>query len=104
MEKHPQAHTSLLIALEELLQPPEIVVLRGDPATIESWRRELAKLYSPRRHGARRARRRSRPAGRRSPTSRRAGAAVAYVCRGNVCGEPIDSFADLAQALSTAGD
>src|SRR6185312_14788475 len=30
MEKYPQGHTSLLIALEELLHPPETVVLRGD--------------------------------------------------------------------------
>ncbi|MGH8300662.1 MAG: thioredoxin domain-containing protein, partial [Steroidobacteraceae bacterium] len=49
MEKHPQGHTSLLIALEELLHPPEIVVLRGEREIIETWRRELARLYSPRR-------------------------------------------------------
>ena len=27
------------------------------------------------------------------------GAAVAYVCRGNVCGEPIASFPELIEAL-----
>jgi uncharacterized protein len=103
MQKHPQAHTSLLIALEELLQPPQIVVLRGAAATIASWRRELAKLYSPRRLVlAVPADAADLPAALADKPPR--GTAVAYVCRGNVCGEPIDSFADLAQALSTAGD
>jgi uncharacterized protein YyaL (SSP411 family) len=27
------------------------------------------------------------------------GPATAYVCRGTVCGEPIDSFAELTEAL-----
>jgi uncharacterized protein YyaL (SSP411 family) len=98
MEKYPQAHASLLVALEELLQPPEIVVLRGVPETIESWRRELARLYSPRRMVlAVPADAAGLPAAIAEKAPR--GAAVAYVCRGSVCGEPIGSFADLAEAL-----
>ncbi|MGH8297951.1 MAG: thioredoxin domain-containing protein [Steroidobacteraceae bacterium] len=98
MEKHPQAHTSLLTALEELLYPPEIVVLRGDPAVTESWRRELAKLYSPRRMVlAVPADASDLPPAIAEKTPR--GPAVAYVCRGSVCGEPIGSFADLTEAL-----
>jgi uncharacterized protein YyaL (SSP411 family) len=97
MEKYPQAHTSLLAALEELLRPPEIIVLRGDE-TIETWRRELARLYSPRRMvfavpaGA---------AGLPPAIAEKAprGSAVAYVCRGSVCGEPVSSFAELTEAL-----
>jgi uncharacterized protein len=103
MERYPQGHTSLLMALEELLSPPEIVVLRGDRQTIESWRRELAKLYSPRRMVlAVPADAPDLPAAIAEKTAR--GAAVAYVCRGNVCGEPIDSFPDLTEALSTASE
>jgi uncharacterized protein YyaL (SSP411 family) len=98
MEKYPQAHASLLVALEELLQPPEIVVLRGVPETIESWRRELARLYSPRRMVlAVPAEASGLPAAIAEKAPR--GPAVAYVCRGSVCGEPIGSFADLAEAL-----
>jgi uncharacterized protein YyaL (SSP411 family) len=98
MERYPQGHTSLLMALEEMLHPPEIVVLRGDRATIESWRRELAKLYSPRRMVlAVPADAPDLPAAIAEKTPR--GAAVAYVCRGNVCGEPIASFPELAEAL-----
>ncbi|MGA7537537.1 MAG: thioredoxin domain-containing protein [Steroidobacteraceae bacterium] len=98
MEKHPQVHTSLLIALEELLNPPQIVVLRGDPEVIGSWRRELAKLYSPRRLVlAVPAEASSLPPGIAQKTPR--GPVVAYLCRGSVCGEPIGSFAALTEAL-----
>jgi uncharacterized protein YyaL (SSP411 family) len=98
MEKYPQGHASLLTALEELLHPPEIVVLRGAPEPIETWRRELARLYSPRRMVlAVPADMPGLPAAIAEKTPR--GAAVAYVCRGNVCGEPIGSFADLTEAL-----
>jgi len=98
MEKYPQAHTSLLIALEELLHPPEIVILRGETAAIEPWRRELARLYSPRRMVLAipaEAARLPATLGEKAPR----GPAIAYVCRGNVCGEPIASFADLTEAL-----
>ncbi len=44
---HPHAHTTLLTALEELLHPPAVVIIRGAPALIEAWRTELAKLYAP---------------------------------------------------------
>jgi uncharacterized protein len=98
MEKYPQAHTSLLTALEELLQPPEIVVLRGDPEVIECWRRELAKLYSPRRlvlAAAGDAADLPPAIAQKTPRGR----AVAYLCRGSVCGEPLGSFAELTEAL-----
>jgi hypothetical protein len=97
MEKYPQAHTSLLAALEELLNPPEIIVLRGDE-TIETWRRELARLYSPRRMVlAVPATASNLPAAIAEKAPR--GAAVAYVCRGSVCGAPVSSFAQLTEAL-----
>jgi uncharacterized protein len=98
MERYPQGHTSLLMALEEMLYPPEIVVLRGEPEMIDSWRRELAKLYSPRRMVlAVPADASDLPAAIAEKAPR--GPAVAYVCRGNVCGEPIASFPELAESL-----
>ena len=98
MERYPQGHTSLLMALEELLHPTEIVILRGDGKTIATWGRELARLYSPRRMVlAVPADAADLPAAIAEKTPR--GSAVAYVCRGNICGEPIGSFPDLTEAL-----
>jgi uncharacterized protein len=97
VEKYPQAHTSLLTALEELLAPPEVIVLRGDE-TIETWRRELARLYSPRRMVlAVPADASDLPAAIAEKPPR--GPAVAYVCRGTACSEPVSSFAELTDAL-----
>jgi uncharacterized protein YyaL (SSP411 family) len=97
MEKYPQGHTSMLMALEELLHPPEIVVLRGDE-TIDTWRRELARLYSPRRMVfAVPADAADLPPAIAEKAPR--GAAAAYVCRGNVCGEPVGSFGELVEAV-----
>jgi hypothetical protein len=101
LEKYPQAHMSLLIALEELLNPPETIILRGEPAAIETWRRDLARLYAPRRVVL------------AVPTSASdlppalgdkpaRGEAVAYVCEGSVCSAPLESFSALAAHLRQA--
>jgi len=98
LEKYPQAHMSLLIALEELLNPPETIILRGEAAPIESWRRELAKLYAPRRLVIAVPGDASDlpPALEEKPVR---GEAVAYVCKGSVCSAPLESFSALAAHL-----
>ena len=98
LEHHPQAHATLLDVLEELLEPPEIVILRGEAPAIESWQRELARLYAPRRMVlAAAADAPGLPPALAAKPAR--GAATAYLCRGSACREPIDSFAALAEAL-----
>jgi uncharacterized protein YyaL (SSP411 family) len=96
--KYPQAHVSLITALEELLDPPEIVILRGEARTIEDWRRELAQRYAPRRILlAIPAQTPDLPPALAEKTSR--AATVAYVCRGSTCSAPIDSLEALAEQL-----
>jgi uncharacterized protein len=98
LEKYPHAHTTLLTALDELLNPPETLILRGPHAEITSWARELHKLYAPHRmvlavpddaQGL--------PPALAEKTSR--GAAVAYVCKGSTCSAPIDSLGGLINKL-----
>jgi uncharacterized protein YyaL (SSP411 family) len=88
LEQQPQSHAATLIALEEFLHPPEIVILRGPAAEIERWREQLHGVWTPRRMVlaipdtatdlpqalA------SKPPGK---------GAVAYLCRGSVCSAPI---------------
>lgn len=45
----PEAHGAMLDALEEWLQPTEIVVLRGSAAEVAAWHAPLLPLYAPRR-------------------------------------------------------
>ena len=91
LERFPHAHTALLVALEEFLEPPEIVVIRAGPGALGTWRARASAGYAPRRvvmaipddaSGL--------PAllGERAPR----GGAVAYVCEGHVCDAPITSF------------
>ena len=99
MSRYPTGHTSLLTALEELLNPPQIVILRGEAAAIDVWRRELAHLYAPRRLVlAIPADARDLPAALAEKAPR--GAAVAYLCRGSVCSAPLTSLAALVAELN----
>ena len=95
---HPHAHTSLLTALEELLHPPEVVIIRGEPAPIEAWRAELAKVYAPRRLVlAIPADAADLPPALADKAPR--GDTVAYLCRGSSCSAPLDSLGALIGQL-----
>jgi len=100
--QHPQAHVSLLAALEELLSPGEVVIIRGAADDIASWNRELAKLFAPRRLVlAIPTDATSLPAALADKAPRPATAA--YLCRGSVCSEPLESLGALhAQLRSPA--
>jgi hypothetical protein len=89
---------SLLTALEELLHPPAIVIIRGVPAAIEGWRRVLTRAYAPRQLViAIPSDVQDLPPGLADKSPR--GDAVAYVCRGNTCSAPLDSLEALLERL-----
>ena len=101
LERYPQGHATLLIALEERLRPIEIVIIRGPQAEAARWRDELAVLYAPRRLvfaipddaadlPAALAEKRSGPQ------------TVGYVCRGTTCSAPVNSIEQLVRELSTS--
>jgi len=103
LEKFAHAHGSMLTALEEWLQPPQTVVLRGTAAAIERWRIDIDRLYAPRRMllaipsdaGA-------LPAGladKRPPAAAHDDAVIAYLCQGSQCSAPITSLAELVRNL-----
>jgi uncharacterized protein len=98
IEKYPHAHTTLLSALDELLNPPETLILRGDESEITTWARELHKLYAPRRWvlAVPDDARQLPPALEEKPSR---GNAVAYICHGSTCSAPIDSLTGLVSRL-----
>ena len=98
MTQYPAGHVSLLGALEELLTPPEIVVLRGEARTIEDWRVALARTYAPHRIVlAIPADAADLPPALADKTPR--AGPVAYLCLGSTCSAPIDSLDALMDQL-----
>ena len=96
--KYPEGHASMLLALEDYLDPPQIVILRGASAAIEPWQRQLNAGFAPRRWTVAVPADASGlpPALASKPV---ADAPVAYVCRGMQCSAPISSFSALIGEL-----
>jgi uncharacterized protein YyaL (SSP411 family) len=102
MQRHPQAHMSMLTALDEYLRPAETVILRGEPAEIALWQHELQRAWSPRRLSfAIPSPAPDLPAALADKEAR--GRAVAYRCIGSTCLPPIDSLAELLEGAIDAG-
>ncbi|HEX2494370.1 MAG TPA: thioredoxin domain-containing protein, partial [Steroidobacter sp.] len=84
LQHYPQAHCSLLLALEEQLEPLDVVIIRGDGAEAARWRDELARLYSPLRLVFAIDREATGlPAA--LAEKKALGGTAAYVCRGKTC-------------------
>ena len=101
LERFPHAHTTLLVALEEHLDPPEIVVIRGAPGELEPWRARATAGYAPRRLVIAIPDDESDlPAllAERAPR----GSPVAYVCEGHVCDAPVTEFATFHARLAAS--
>ncbi len=95
----PQAHTSLLLALEESLLGFQTVIIRGDGRLLNDWHARAARVYAPSRITlAIPATAAGLPAGlaERSPGSD----VVAYICNGLVCGEPVTELEAFDELLS----
>ncbi len=88
MERYPEAHATLLHALEELLTPPKLVVLRGTAAELAPWQRKLGGSYEPHRLAFAIPNDAVLPGllATRKPREK----AVAYVCEGMTCRAPLE--------------
>jgi uncharacterized protein YyaL (SSP411 family) len=93
LASYPDAHATLLRALEVLLQPPTHVVLRVAPEELEPWRRKLAPTYEPHRlaFAIPNDAKLTGLLAERAPRQR----AVAYVCEGMTCRAPIELRDDI---------
>ncbi len=104
IKEYPHGHVSLLIALEEYLHHPEIIVIRGDTEEIGRWRDAAARLYAPRRlvfaidAGA------LDLPGALADRAAIDGETVAYRCLGTHCEMPVTTWEALAAQLSETAD
>ena len=95
MDEYPHGHVTLITALEEYLEPPEIIVVRGDSADIEEWRDQLAKIYAPSRILLAIGRDEEALPGLLAERKPLDGETVAYRCVGTHCELPVTSLKEL---------
>jgi uncharacterized protein YyaL (SSP411 family) len=98
VRQQPSAHGALLIALEELLAPPQTIVLRGESAATSPWLAAARRDYRPHRIVI------AIPVdadGLPGVLAERAarGPVTAYVCAGHACQAPITDMAEFQAAL-----
>ena len=99
LARYPQAHASLLQALEAELRPPGLVVVRAASSELVRWQEILNRGYQPQRTSL------CIPedaANLPGLLAERAGGptAVAYICEGMVCQAPITDLAEFERALA----
>jgi len=99
LARAPEHHAALLNALDEYLEPVEIIVIRGRGAELDAWHGALARVYAPRRMLlAIPAEATGLPESLASKRPR--DQTVAYVCRGPVCSEPVADLDTLTGRLA----
>ncbi|MDH3452466.1 MAG: thioredoxin domain-containing protein, partial [Gammaproteobacteria bacterium] len=95
------AHASLTNAYEEMLAPPEIVIIRGDETTLQEWSTAIRRDYAPHRLTF------CIPYDAEALPSALAdkaplGDTVAYVCTGPVCSQPLTDFDAFIERMHSA--
>ncbi len=99
MKEYPQAHMSLVNALEDFLSSMQILVIRGEGSAAEQWAKDLSVLYAPTRMIF------AIPSNAALPptlAAKRPGpepGIVAYLCSGMTCSAPLGSLAEVSRAL-----
>ena len=103
MREYPHGHVTLLTALDEYLQPPEIIVIRGAADDMRRWQHATDRMYAPRRlifaideHAA-------QLPGVLAARKPETGKTVAYRCVGAHCELPVTSLESLAARLADCG-
>jgi uncharacterized protein YyaL (SSP411 family) len=99
MDEYPHGHVTLLAALEEYLEPPEIIVIRGEDAKVAEWRDAAAKLYAPSRLVFAIGESEAGLPGLLAERKPVAGKTVAYRCVGTHCELPVTTWEALAAFL-----
>ncbi|MBT8107135.1 MAG: thioredoxin domain-containing protein [Gammaproteobacteria bacterium] len=100
VDEYPHGHVSLLASLEEYLEHPEIVVIRGASDEIGRWRDSAAKVYAPRRLVFAIPADESGLPGALADRAAVDGDTIAYRCLGTHCEMPVTTWEALAAQLS----
>jgi uncharacterized protein YyaL (SSP411 family) len=96
MDEYPHGHVTLITALQEYLQPPEFIIIRGDDEAVE-WQRNIGRAYMPARLVFAIPRDADLP-GLLAQRTAVDGETVAYRCTGTSCNLPATSLRELLDA------
>jgi uncharacterized protein YyaL (SSP411 family) len=99
LQQYPQAHMSLVNALEDFLASTQILIIRGDAPQVERWSASLGALYAPTRMifaiPSDAAELPPALAAKRAMTG-----TVAYLCTGVTCSAPLADLDQIARELT----
>ena len=95
-------YTSMMMALEELLAPPQIIILRGEKNFLDQWLRELQQDYIP--HALLLALPNDVAGLPQSLDRKAADPVTAWVCKGAECLPPINDLHDLKTVMGKRPD
>ena len=97
IKDYPQAHMSLVNALEDFLSALQILVVRGEASSATHWASVFGKLYAPTRMIY------AIPNNAQLPpalAAKRPGeTTVAYLCSGMTCSAPLENLEEVTRAL-----
>jgi uncharacterized protein YyaL (SSP411 family) len=99
MSKAASSHTTMLLALEDYVFPPQLIILRGDPAQMKLWQAECHREYAPQRLCFAIPKEATDLPGRLAERQPQ-GEVVAYLCQGRQCDEPVTSLEELKRKLA----
>jgi hypothetical protein len=98
IQQYPQAHMSLINALEDFLSSMQILVIRGEAAAAARWTTDLSRRYAPTRMIF------AIPDDAELPPAlaakRAAPETVAYLCAGMTCSAPLMDLQEVSRALN----
>jgi uncharacterized protein YyaL (SSP411 family) len=98
LQQYPQAHMSLVNALQDFLSTIQVLIVRGDAPQIERWSASLSAVYAPTRMIFAI----PRDAAELPPAlaaKRATAGTVAYVCTGMTCSAPLGDLSEIAREL-----
>jgi uncharacterized protein YyaL (SSP411 family) len=103
LQQYPEAHMSLVNALEDHLAPVQILIIRGDAPQAERWAAQTGASYAPTRMIFAI----PRDAGELPEAlavKRAAAGTVGYVCTGMTCSAPLTDIAQIERELAALGN
>ncbi len=99
LNQYPSAYHAVLTVLEEYLQAPEVIILRGQGQQLTAWQQRCQQFYTPHRlvFAIDSKYQLDLPPALQKPSEH--GQVIAYICQGQQCLAPIKTLESLEQFL-----